>query len=93
MIHPPDCTCPTYGCQLRQKGVSVSPKATPNRRNSIPPRRVNVPGQPIVYQDRPGGFKMPIITATGDPLRRKQYLENKHKIDDKLARIQAKPAA
>ena len=54
---------------------------------------MNIPGQPLVYQDRPGGYKMPIMTATGGQLRRKQYLENKHKIDDQLARIQAKPAA
>lgn len=87
MLHPDDCTCDTYGCSLRRKGVQLSPKATPNRRNSIPPRRPNVPGQPIVYQDRPGGFRMPIMTATGDFLRRKQYLERKHEIDDTLNRI------
>ena len=93
MNHPADCPCDTYGCSLRRKGLHVSPKATPSRANNIPPKRMDVPGQPLVYQDRPGGYKMPIMTATGDQLRRKQYLENKHKIDNQLARIQAKPAA
>ena len=89
MTHPPDCSCDTYGCALRRKGVVISPSATPNRRNKIPPKRKHVPGQPIVYQDRPGGFKMPILREDGSHLRRKQYLERKHEIDDKLARVQA----
>lgn len=91
MLHPDDCTCDTYGCQLRRKGVQLSPQATPNRRNNILGRRPNVPGQPIVYQDRPDGSKMPIITSTGDFLRRKQYLERKHEIDAKLAEQRSKP--
>ena len=32
MIHPPDCACDAYACQLRQKGVQIDTRATPSRR-------------------------------------------------------------
>lgn len=92
MIHDADCTCEdTYGCRLRRKGVQVSPKATPNRRNNIPPRQTFPPSvnKRIIYDERPGGVKMPIITETGAPLRHKRYQENRHKINDQLARVKA----
>lgn len=91
MTHDPGCPCDAYACRLRAKGVSVSPKATPSQRNTIPPRQSEGDpfARPIVYQDRPGGFKMPIFTAKGDHLRIKQYREQRHKIDAQLARIQA----
>lgn len=91
MIHPPDCQCNTYGCELRRKGLQVSPSATPNRHNRRPTKRVEPPGvnARIIYDERPGGYKMPIITETGDPLRHKRYQEQKHKINDQLARVKA----
>lgn len=91
MIHDPDCDCDTYGCRMRRKGLQVSPKATPSRRNHIPPRRVEPPGvnKQIVYDERPGGFKMPIFTEKGDVLRHKRYSEQRHKINDQLARVKA----
>jgi len=91
VIHPPGCDCGAYACELRAKGISVKPSALPSRHNRIPPRRTE--GDPfarqIVYQDRPGGYKMPIFTSDGDHLRIKQYREQEHKIKDQLARIQA----
>lgn len=46
-------------------------------------------GRPLVYQDRPGGHKMPIFKANGDHLRMGEYRHQRHKINDQLARIQA----
>lgn len=91
MIHDPGCECEAYACRLRRKGLQVSTKALPSQHNRVPPKRVVPPainGQ-LVHQDRPGGFKMPVYTETGSQLRRKNYLDHKHQIDNKLARIQA----
>ncbi len=30
-VHPPDCECDAYACQMRRKGVQVSAAATPTR--------------------------------------------------------------
>lgn len=89
--HPFDCECDTYGCVLRRKGVAVAPSATPSRHNRVPAKPSVPPGvnAKIIYQDRPGGYKMPIFTKTGDPLRHKQYQEQRHKINDQLAKVQA----
>lgn len=90
-VHDPDCGCDTYGCRLRRKGLQVSPRATPNRRNNVPPRASEPPSinKQIVYDERPGGYKMPIFTETGDPLRHKRWRENRHKIKDGLAKVKA----
>lgn len=72
-----------YGCRLSSKGIQVSPTATPSRvRNPVP-----VPHEPpsfnkqIMYEDRPGGTKIPLLNASGDVIRRKQYGENRHRYE------------
>lgn len=87
--YPAPCSCGAYSC----KGISISPRATPTRRNSTLPATVEGPGynRQIVYEDRPGGFKMPILKGTGEPLRVKEYHENKHKIDNVRAYARAHP--
>jgi hypothetical protein len=92
MIHDPNCECDAYACRLRRKGLQVSTAALPSQHNRRPTRRNT--GQAwnaqLVYQDRPGGFKMPIYDPeTGSQRRIKQYTEQRHKIDSQLARIQA----
>jgi len=83
----PDC----YHCRLRSKAVQVSPRVQMNRdRNwkptpSVPPEF----NKKIVYEDRPGGFKSPVLRKDGTPLRAKEHAEKRHEIDDQLARIRA----
>lgn len=74
-----------YGCRLRNKGVQVSPSATPSRHN----RRKDLVQPPswnkgIVYDERPGGFKMPVLNEDMSPVRMKQGAEQRHKINDHL---------
>jgi hypothetical protein len=75
-----------YGCRLRTKGVQVSPRATPNQAQnwrptpSVPPAR----NAEILYSERPGGYKSPLLKPDGTPLRRKQYEDNRHHWDSVL---------
>lgn len=74
-----------YGCRLRSKGVQVSPSATPSRHNRRKDR-VEPPSwnKAIVYDERPGGTKMPVLNADMTPVRMKQGAEQRHKINDHL---------
>jgi hypothetical protein len=40
----------------------------------------------IITVDRPGGFKMPLLTPQGDVVRRKEYGERRHEINRILRR-------
>lgn len=74
-----------YGCRLRNKGIQVSPGATPTRHNRRKDR-VEPPSwnKAIQYDERPGGFKMPIMNADLSPVRAKQMSEQRHEINDHL---------
>ena len=53
------------------------------------PKTVEPPAfnRQIMYDERPGGIKMPILKADGTVLRRKEYGENKKSIDANMRRI------
>ena len=72
-----------YGCRLRSKGLQVSPKATPTKTLNWRPTKSEPPAinRQIIYEDRPGGSKIPILKLDGEPLRGKEYRENKSTID------------
>lgn len=80
-----------YGCRLRSKGVQVSPNATPTRHNrrkdKVEPPSWN---KGIVYDERPGGTKMPVLNQDMTPVRMKQGAEQRHKINDHLRRSRTK---
>jgi len=80
-----------YGCRLRSKGVQVSPNATPTRHNRRKDR-VEPPSwnKAIVYDERPGGTKMPVLNQDMSPVRMKQGAEQRHKIKDHLRRSRTK---
>ena len=86
----PPCS---YGCELRQKGVGVAPSAMPSRMNSVAPPKANpVWERGIVYDDRPDGSRMPVLSPkTGKPLRVKEHAENRHTIREGLKRNKASP--
>jgi len=80
-----------YGCRLKSKGVQVSPQATPTRHNRrkdtvVPPSW----NKGIVYDERPGGTKMPVLNQDMSPVRMKQGAEQRHKITDHLRRSRKK---
>lgn len=83
----PDCG--HYACTLRAKGLQVSPRAettkTQNWRptKSVPPSR----NAQIIYDERPGGYKMPLLKADGSVVRQREYDERKSEITSTIRRI------
>ena len=78
-----------YGCRLRGKGIQLSNSVTASKTKNWRPS-VSVPpavNAQIMYDERPGGIKMPILKADGSVLRHKEYVENKATIDATRARI------
>jgi hypothetical protein len=41
----------------------------------------------IMYDERPNGIKMPLMNEDGSLVRRKQWDENRHKIESTIRRI------
>jgi hypothetical protein len=65
VIHPTNCTCGAYACQLRQKGIGYTSDVTPvmrdQRRRKWRPR-VNASWEAgTAGERRPGGFFSPYI--------------------------------
>lgn len=94
MTHTPDeCTdrnCHDLACKLaewRARGLQVSPAATPNRRNQIPPRTPNNSWERGIAKDARG---MPLLDADYRPLGIKKYGENRHQIEESRRASQAK---
>lgn len=78
----PPCS---YGCGLRQKGVSVAPSALPSQMNSAPPPKANpVWERTIVTEKRPDGSRMPILDHRMKPIRVKEYAQKRREIDAKV---------
>lgn len=79
----PGCT-EHYACRMRDKGVRISTAATPSRHNRVPPRPTEPPSwnKQLVTEDRPGGFKMPVLRDDGSQMRIKEYTENRHRIEE-----------
>jgi hypothetical protein len=78
-----------YACKLRNKGMQVSPRAQMSRTQNWRPTPSVPPAynKQLMYDTRPDGSKMPILTATGDHLRRREYDEKRHQIDATIRRI------
>lgn len=84
----PDCT-DHYGCRLRNKGLQVSPRAQMTRTQNWRPTPSKPPSinKQIIYDERPGGGKMPVLKADGSVLRHKEYTENKHKVESTIRNL------
>lgn len=83
-VHDPDCDCDTYGCQLRRKGTQVSPAATPNRRNTIPPRKIEASAynKQVMGEHRAGGTFAPYLDSSLRPIRQKAFAERRHELTE-----------
>jgi hypothetical protein len=84
MIHPSDCDCDTYGCQLRRKGIMLSYDASPTRRARRPwrPKVDASHNAGLVTESRPGGTVMPVLDASGRKIRTKEGRERRREIDE-----------
>lgn len=62
-IHPSDCDCDTYGCELRRKGIRLSYDASPTARARRPfrPKVECSENAGLVGEHRPGGFFSPYV--------------------------------
>jgi len=71
-----------YGAQLRAKGVSIAPSATPSRAKHGTIRKPQAPSweKGIVTEKRPGGFEMPLINEKGHRVRVKEAGIRRHEI-------------
>lgn len=95
----PMCTIPAcdnpdhYACRLRAKGTQVSPRAQSTRTQNWRPTPFKPPSynKQIMYDERPGGIKMPILNPDGSLVRRKQFDEHKSEITNNMRRIRTAP--
>lgn len=82
----------SYGCELRQKGIQLSPAATPNRRLLRPDPGVAKPKLSweagVVTERRVDGSQMPVLEpGTRHPIGVKQYGENRRAFDEQRKRL------
>jgi hypothetical protein len=78
-----------YACRLRGKGLQVSPRAMSTRTQNWRPTK-SVPPKSngeLVYQDRPGGTKMPVFNPDGTQLYKRDYVADKRRIDNTIRQI------
>lgn len=88
----PPCS---YGCALRQKGVSVKPSAMPSRMNAKPPRKADPAWERgIVSETRVDGSRMPLLApGTRHPLRVHEYAQKRRDIDAQVRNLKTRPEA
>ena len=90
MASRPLCDIPgcdeCYACKLRNKGLQVSPRVEATRTQNWRPTPTTPPSvnKQIMYDERPGGYKMPILRPDGDVLRWKEYTEKRHQVESHL---------
>lgn len=92
---PPGCQ-EHYGCRLRDKGIQVSPQATPTRHNRKPTKGMQPPSHwaDCVYDERPDGSKMPVLNPDGTPVRHRQAQRESERIEQlKRFQHQSDPAS
>jgi hypothetical protein len=79
-VHAHGCDCGSYGCELRNKGVQVNPAGMVRHNRKAGAKKElgnNWEKGRAPPEDRPGGFKMPRLNATGDTIPIKQWTEGK----------------
>lgn len=88
----PDCT-EHYACALRAKGFSVSPAATPTRRNRIPTRHKANPAweRGVAGEHRADGSFMPYLGDGNRKIHVKEAGERRREIDARVHRLKNDP--
>lgn len=75
---PEDCAAKAACFGEKARSMSVSPAATPNRRNNIPPRRGNNSWEKGIATDERG---LPIRKANGEVIPIKEYASKRGHYD------------
>ena len=90
MMCPIGCTV-HYGCRLREKSLMVSPRVSPREGANWKPTPLVPPAHyaNFAYEDRPGGFKSPILRPDGSHMREREFRQNEAQHQDTLNRIRA----
>ncbi len=73
----------------RERGMQVSPSATPSRRNTVAPRTPNNAWERGVPRDSRG---MPVLNPDLTPMGAKQFAENRSRIEESRRRAHQAPA-
>lgn len=83
-----------YGCWLRGKGIQLSNSVTPSRTKNWRPTvsQPDTSRAAIVYDERPGGIKMPIIKPDGTYLREGERKRDGVDVESKLRDIRNAPS-
>jgi hypothetical protein len=84
MIHPPDCECESYACELRRKGIGFSYDATPTHRARRPWRpKVNCSWEAGIAGEQRGGFFQPYVAEHSlRRIRLKEAAERRQEISE-----------
>lgn len=84
MIHPLDCECEAYACELRRKGIGFSYDATPTHRAKRPWRpKVNCSWEAGRAGEQRGRFFQPYVAEHSlRPIRVKEAGERRQEISD-----------
>jgi hypothetical protein len=81
-----------YACQLRNKGLQVSPRVQMTRTQNWKPSKFSTPparNKRLIYDERPGGYKMPVFNKEGLQMRGREYESKQHLVDAQLRRNHA----
>jgi hypothetical protein len=84
-----------YACEMRAKGVAVSPSATPNRtanrRQAMRPVVAPSWEKGTVGEKRPDGSTMPYLGSDGEPISVKAWGENRQGFEQQVKRLKSDP--
>jgi hypothetical protein len=80
---------------MRNKGLQVSPRVMATTTQNWRPTRSEPPAynKTIMYDERPGGTKMPILKADGSVIRQKEWDENRHTFESTIRRNRTEGAS
>lgn len=84
MIHPPDCECDNYGCELRRKGIQLSYDASPTARARRPFRPSVQPSweKGVAGEHRADGSFMPYLHGDGSKIHVKEMGERRKELTE-----------
>lgn len=84
-----------YACRLRAKGLQVSPRAEGTKTQNWRPTKSEPPAynKTIIYDERPGGYKMPILKPDGSVIRQKEWDEKKHQFESTIRKVRSGAAS
>lgn len=81
-VHPIDCDCDAYACELR-RNVQINTGGASSNRRGTPGSNSRYNGWERGYatEERPGGTRMPIINEHGNMMRMKEASERSTEIE------------